>query len=212
MRRVLAACLALSCALPARAGFTAGVLEPVTAGVAAEARRLGLESAAAAPAGAAEESAIAAPAEKGGAERVADFARLRFLAWRAAARGASGVWFKLPAVDPAAYPEEWQALARVARELAAARPVLDEGAPASAPFAVPAGVLARSWTRGGRRYALLVNDGAGPAALDAGALAEWRALFAARSDPRLVLPACGEASCLPPGGVLWLEGRPLAGL
>lgn len=205
MRRALAAVLlAAACAAPAFAGFSAGVLEPVSPRVAAEAERLGLAIASAAPAGAAVES--------GGQERVADWSRLRFLLWRAAAQGASGAWFKLPAGDLLDYPEEWQAVARVARELRSLRTIIDDGAAAPAPFAAPPGILVRSWTRSGRRYVLLVNVSASPLPIETELLEPWRALFSVRADARQILPGCGQSSCLPPEGVLWLEGRLGSGL
>jgi hypothetical protein len=105
------------------------------------------------------------------------------------------------------YPEEWQAVARVARELVLMRPVLEEGEAAPLPFPAPGGLESRAWRFAGRRYVLLVNPSAGPVPLEPGLLEPWRALFAVRSDPRQDLAACGSALCLPPGGVLWLEGR-----
>ncbi len=191
----------------ARAAFVVGLLEPVTPRVAARAASLGLASAAVAPRGADGESA--------GEIRVDDWTRLRFLTARALARSREGVFFRLPG-SPAGrdildYPEEWQALSRVARELRAVRPVLDEGAPAAAPFSVP-GVEARAWSRSGRLYVLLVNVSGGPVPLDGAALSSWRALFEARSAPAENLLPCAAGLCLPAEGVLWLEGRLLSGL
>lgn len=198
MRPALAALLLILSSAAAAAGFNAGVLDPA-APHAAEVQRLGFEAAAEAPAGAAVESA--------GKERMADHAKLRFLLWRAVAQGASGIWFQLPGGNLLGYPEEWQALARLARELRAARPIIDGGAAGPTPFPAPPGVFVRSWTRYGRRYVLLVNASAAPAPLPADLLEPWRAMFAVRADARQLLPTCGRALCLPPEGVLWLEGR-----
>jgi hypothetical protein len=201
---------AAACSPEPRPAFPVGFLEPVPARVAAEARRRGLEIAAQAPTGAAIVSA-ALPFKDGGGEAAADWARLRFLAARAIAGGSAGVFLRLPRTqdgrDLLDYAEEWQAVERVARELLLMRPIMQDGAPASAPFAVPAGIELRAWSFRGRRYALLVNSSGAPLPLEQKSLEPWRALFAVRSDAREILAACGTASCLPPEGVLWLEGR-----
>lgn len=161
-----------------------------------------------APAGSPEESAAAIGAD--GTLRLEDFTRLRFLAARAAAAGAPGVTFRLPAPSPLEahdYPEEWQAMRRLAREAAQWHDVA-RGAPAAPPFAAP-GLLARAWSRHGRRYALLVNDTAAPLPLDPALLAPWRALFEVRADAREALRPCPAGLCLEPGRALWLESRPL---
>lgn len=105
-------------------------------------------------------------------------------------------------------PEQWQAILRALREPAAMRPVLEAGRPSDPPFASASGIESASWSYRGRRYALLVNVTDGPARLDEEALAPWRSLFEARSDPRHVLPPCGAGRCLLPGTALWLESRP----
>jgi len=205
MRRLLLpmALLAAACAPKPQRAFPVGLLGPLSARVAAEAGRLGLETAQTPPAGAAEISA-------GGTETF-DWARLRLLGARAAASGASGVYFRLPSVpsgrDALDYPEEWQAVARVARELVLMRPIMEGGETAAPPFAVPAGMESRAWGFEGRVYTLLVNPSAKPLRLDDGSLAGRRALFAVRADARQDLAVCGAGRCLPPGGVLWLEGR-----
>jgi len=251
MRRAFlaAAILGAACSGGPDRPFTVGVLEPVPARVAAEARRLGLAVLARAPAGAAVESAAASgqagaahgkqrislesPVRRSfrsaahGEQRIslespvrrsfrsaapmADFGRLRFLAARAIVSGSAGVFFRLPGTpagtDILDYPEEWQAVVRVAREALAARPILEKSVPAPAPFVVPDGIAVRAWTLAGRRYALLVNISGAPEPLDEGVLAPWRALFAVRSDARELLAPCGRRRCLPAEGVLWLEGR-----
>jgi hypothetical protein len=209
VRRLLpaAALLLASCAPEPLRIFTAGVAGPVNARVAAEARRLGLAVEPVAPSGAAVEDV----ADEAG--RVAPFGRLRFLAGRAVAGGSESLWFRLPPPpagrDLLDFPEEWQAFARLARELEALRPVLEAGAASGLPFAPPPAVSGRAWSYAGRRYVLLVNRLPVDVPVDPTALAGWRALFEARADPREALPVCGPASsCLPPEGVLWLEGPP----
>jgi hypothetical protein len=193
-----------------RRAFPVGFLEPVSPRVAGEARRAGLEIAAQAPADAAVVPA-SLPVKAGDGEVAADWATLRFLAARAIAGGSAGVFFRLPRTpidhDLLEYPEEWQAVDRVSRELLAVQPIVRGGAPAPAPFAVPAGIELRAWTFHGRGYALLVNSSGGPLPLEEKTLAPWRALFAVRSDARQLLAPCGTARCLAPDGVLWLEGR-----
>jgi hypothetical protein len=201
-----AAVLALiSCAPAPRRPFSVGLAGPVTPRLAAEARRLGLSADENPPAGSSVEAS--APAVGPAFPR----ARLRFLAARAVARGASGVYFLPPAAesgDILDFPEEWQALARVFRELLSARPLIETGEPREPEAGLPAGVEARAWLWRGRRYLLIVNSSTSPAPLPSALLAERRALFAARADAREALAPCGpDLRCVPPEGVLWLEGR-----
>lgn len=189
--------------------FPAGVAGPMSPRLRAEALRLGYDAVDAPPAGAAIERA----GDEDDHTLSAD--RLRFLAARAAYRGTAGVFFlppRLPAgLDWADYPEEWQAASGVLRELHAMRPVLERGLPAPLPFPVAQGLFARAWSRGGRTYVLVLNPTSFPMPLDGAALAGRRALFRPRSDPRETLERCGRGVCLPPQGVLWLEGRLLSG-
>jgi hypothetical protein len=209
-RAVLAALLAAAACSPRpRRAFPLGLLEPLSPGAAAEARSLGLEIAARAPQGAAEVPA-AFPVKDGG-EEVADLSRLRFLTARAIAEGSDGVFLRLPPApagrDLLEYFEEWQAVERVFRELLAVRPIMRGGAPAPAPFAVPAGIELRAWAFRGRRYVLIVNPSDGPLPIEERDLSPWRTLFAVRSNARESLVPCGPGACLPPEGILWLEGR-----
>ena len=201
---------AAACSPDPRRAFPVGFLEPVSPRVAGEARRSGLEIAAQAPAGAAVVPA-ALPVNAGRGEVAADWGALRFLAARAIAEGSAGVFFRLPPTpagrDLLDYPEERQAVDRVSRELLAVQPIMRGGAPAPAPFAVPAGIELRAWSFRGRAYALLVNSSGGPRPLEEKSLAPWRALFAVRSDARELLTPCGTGRCISPDGVLWLEGR-----
>ncbi|MDX6769394.1 MAG: hypothetical protein SF051_07665 [Elusimicrobiota bacterium] len=208
MRRLLPALLLAlaACSPEPRRAFRVGLLGPLEAKGLAEAARLGLVVALEAPAGAAVEPAADADG------RTKPASALFFAATRAAVRGSVGVYF-VPPPFPATYgwtdyPEEWQAMARTARRLAALRPVIEAGADAPAPFAAAPGLEVRAWRLRGRRYAALVNDTASPLPVDAAALAPWRALFEPRADAREALSACAGGLCLPPGRALWLEGRP----
>lgn len=213
MRRsvLLAAALAAACSPEPRRAFPVGIAGPVSPRVAAEAGRLGLAVTDSPPRGAAIEPAGVPGTTPGGAEMMANWEALRFLAARAAVKGAGGLFFRLPATpegrDLLDYPEEWQALARAFRELQAMRPVIEGGLDAPAPFAAPPGTEARAWSRHRRRYVLLVNSSGADAAFDGDDLAPWRALFEVRSDARKVMRPCGAKFCLPPGRALWLEGR-----
>ncbi|MDD5304790.1 MAG: hypothetical protein PHS14_16970 [Elusimicrobia bacterium] len=206
-KRALAAgllALASACAPEEPRGFELGLLSPAGPGVETAARAAGMTVRAAAPAGA---ESFGAREE----DRMADWSRLRLLVARAAVRGRSGAFFTLPDYPdgrgPADYPEEWQALARVARETAAMRPVLEHGREAAVPLTLPDGVEARAWRFQGRLYVLLVNADSPSAAIPEQSLEPWRALFEVRADARDLLVACGGGRCLPAGRAVWLEGR-----
>lgn len=206
MRRIVAAALlalAAACAPERSREFELGLIGPVGPGVASAARAAGMTIRDAAPEGSDMRSA--------GAERMADWAELRLLAAQAALEGRSGVFFTLPKTadgrELTAYPEEWQALARVARETAAIRPILESGLEAAVPFPVPKGVQARAWRYQGRVYALLVNDTGAEIAVSSEDFRPWRALFEVRADARDLLAPCAAGRCVPAGRVLWLEGR-----
>lgn len=215
MRRILAAALlaGAACAPEKSRDFELGLLGPVGPGVEAAARAAGMSIRETPPNGA---DALSAGVPIAGAsgrseERLADWSRLRLLVAGAAVRGRTGVFFTLPLAkdgrELTAYPEEWQALARVARETSAMRPILEGGIETAAPFGVPAGVETRAWRFQGRPYVLLVNDTELPVPIDPESLKPWRALFEVRADARDLLPACGTGRCLPAGRVIWLEGR-----
>jgi hypothetical protein len=203
-----------ACSPHRNAPFGIGFVGPVTPRVAAAARNAELSVAATAPDGAA--TIPAGVPRRDGSEVTADFARLRVLTAAAIAEGASGIFFRLPRAangrDYLEYAEESQAVDRVVRELLAVRPIMENGAPATAPFAVPAGVEFKAWSWQGRRYVLLANPSRADVPLDGNALEPWRALFAVRADPRESLIPCGAGRCLPAGDALWLEGRLLPDL
>lgn len=216
MRKALAAALLLAsaaCAPEKIRPFEIGLIGPVGPGVGAAARAAGLTVREAAPEGADIYDAAVAVKDASGREgaRLADWSSLRLQVALAAARGRTGVFFLLPKSPEGReltdFPEEWQALSRLARETGALRGILESGAEAEAPFPAPPGVEVRAWRFQGRLYVLLVNGGAAPAALDPEALKPWRALFEVRADPRDLLVACGGARCLSGERALWLEGR-----
>jgi hypothetical protein len=216
VRPLLAAALlalASACAPEKAREFELGLIGPVGPGVASAARAAGMTVREEAPAGAdALSAAVVLPGAAWRAEeRLADWSSLRRLVARAAVRGRAGVFFILPrspeGKELTDFPEEWQALARVASETAALRPVIESGVAADAPFPLPAGVEGRAWRYRGRLYLLLVADSADGAAIPAESLTPWRALFEVRADPRDVLPPCAGGHCLPAGRALWLEGR-----
>lgn len=211
MRTFLAAALLLAaCAPEPQRAFELGLIGPAGPGVEAAARAEGLVVVAAVPERAdLHHAGVPLPASS--EERMADWSRLRLLVSLAAVRGRAGVFFTLPKAAPGReltnYPEEWQALARVARETAALRPILESGLEAPAPFPTPEGVAVRAWRYRGRLYLLLVNEAARPAPLAVDDLKPWRALFEARADARELLVPCGSGRCLPGERAIWLEGR-----
>lgn len=201
--RLLLAVLLLACAPEKAREFELGLIGPVGPGVAAAAREEGMSIRAEAPPG--------AEAVSAGAERLDAFAALRLEVARAAVRGRTGLFFVLPKTPEGKeltdFPEEWQALARAAREARAMRPILEAGRDAPLPFPLPAGAEGRAWRHQGRVYVLLVNDSPAAVPFDPESLASRRALFEVRADAREALSACPAGSCLAPGQVLWLEGR-----
>ena len=200
----LAAMLA-ACSPEPRRAFPIGLQGPVSPRVSAEATRLGLVVAEPTPEGAVVEAAAAVSGV------AADWRTLRLLSARAAVNGSGGFFFQLPSMsagrDILDFPEEWQAPARVLRELQAVRPVLEDGLDTPLPFIVPTGAAARAWVFRRRVYVLLVNPSVVDAPFDPDALRTWRALFEVQSDARQVLSPCGAKRCLAPGAALWLEGR-----
>lgn len=214
MRLLLASLLALTaaCTPPKARSFRLGIIGPIGPRAAAAARAAGLPVVSEAPEGAETLSAGVVSRDASGAEseRIADWSLLRLLTARAAVRGRAGVFFTLPKPiegrEAADYPEEWQALARVARETAALRPILESGVEAPAPFSA-AGVEARAWRFRGRLYVLLVNDSGADAAVREEDFRPWRALFEVRADARELLAPCSAGRCLAAGRALWLEGR-----
>lgn len=215
MKRLLAAVLlaAGACAPEKAREFELGLIGPVGAGVARAARASGLSIREAAPEGAdaAPAAVVLSSSSWRTEERLADWAALRQLVARAVVRGRRGVFFVLPATPAGKelthYPEEWQALERVARETSALRPIIESGVPADEPFPLPEGVEGRAWRFRGRLYLLLVNDSRAAAPLPVDALKPWRALYEVRADAREVLSPCPAGRCLPAGRALWLEGR-----
>lgn len=214
MRRLLAAALlaAAACAPEKAREFEVGLIGPVGPGAGAAARAAGLAIREAAPEGAdMHHAGVPVAGVSRADERMADWSHLRLLVARAAAAGRTGVFFTLPKTgdgrEANSYPEEWQALARVARETAAIRPVLEAGLENDVPFEVPDGVESRAWRFRGRLYVLLVNNTQAEAPIETEVLKPWRALFEVRADARDLLVACKGGRCLPARRVLWLEGR-----
>ena len=85
------------------------------------------------------------------------------MTYGAIVQGAQGVWyFSYSRPDGRALadtPEEWLAVTETTRELAALRPILEDGTPLPPPFTInPAGSLAaRAWRCRGRDYVVVLN-------------------------------------------------------
>ncbi|MEK7389807.1 MAG: hypothetical protein AAB036_08910 [Elusimicrobiota bacterium] len=204
MRRCLSAALlavSVACACETALGFELGLLTPVPAGMESAARTAGVSLHAAVPEG--------ADTQLLGAGSLDSWAHLRFLVARAAVKGRKGLVLAFPpgSKDLSVYPEEWQALARVAREIAVMRPIMEAGVETPVPFAVPAGASARAWLYKRRLYVLMVNESSRAVPIAEETVRPWRALFEVRTDARDLLIPCAISRCLGAQQVLWLEGR-----
>ncbi len=146
--------------------------------------------------------------------RFPDIAEMRFMAYHAVLEGARGIWFysfaKPYGKNLEAFPEEWFALSSVAGELAAMRPIFEQGAPEHLPFTPgPGGVLAKAWRYHGRDYVVMTSPG--PVVMrmvpEEVLGTRWRPLFESRRDQRDLLVQVGAQYYLPPYRVLVLESR-----
>lgn len=147
--------------------------------------------------------------EEGDIPHLPPYRELRLRSYLAIVRGVRGLFYhsarrrgRWGLLD---FPEEWQVLLRLGRELKALQPVLERGEALPSPWTAP-GIESRRWRLGGRDYAVLLNDGPARACLPEAPLRAWRPLFEVRRDLRDVLPSGQGVVCLDPGRVLALEG------
>ncbi|MBI4677465.1 MAG: hypothetical protein HY748_07775 [Elusimicrobia bacterium] len=145
--------------------------------------------------------------------RFPTFDEIRFMSYDSILSGAGGLfYFRLPVPGGETlldYPERWQALARVTRELKLLQPVLEGGRPAALPFPPnPDGPSGRAWTHRGRSTLVLANRkrNAFQKVPDEALGSEWRPLFSLRRETRELLKMIGKAHYLRPHQVLVLEG------
>lgn len=144
--------------------------------------------------------------------RFPDHFEIRFMSYLAILHGARGLFyftFRKPGGKTLLdYPEQWQALARVTREIKSLQPILEKGGLSPLPFPPdPDGVEARTWRYRGRDYCVILNRKGGmmqrvPDELLSGS---WRPLFEPRRDPRDLLKKAGRAWYLRPYQVMVFE-------
>ncbi|MBI3289040.1 MAG: hypothetical protein HYZ74_05945 [Elusimicrobia bacterium] len=140
-------------------------------------------------------------------------AEIRFMSYVSVLHGARGLFYfaltkkKKTLFD---YPELWQAVSGVTREMRRMQPIFERGRGIPLPFAIPTGGLeAGAWRHRGRDYVVLVNrrarrDWRVPAEILDG---RWRARFASADDPKALLRRFGSAYYLRAQDVLVLESR-----
>lgn len=145
--------------------------------------------------------------------RFPDHAEIRFMSYLSVVHGATGLfYFTLTKKEKTLfeYPELWQAVARVAREVRAIRPIFERGTRVALPFPPdPDGPEARAWHYRGREYVVILNrKGGAYQKMPEELLADrWRPLFEARRDPKELLKSMKGAHYLRPYQVMVLESR-----
>ncbi len=126
--------------------------------------------------------------------------QVRYMTYLAVARGAQGIFYFTydgsDGIPLPSRPERWGIYQRLAAELNALRPALEDGAPGVLPPGLDARLASRAIKRGGDNYLLLLNPAATALPLNAKALAGYRPLF----EMNRALPPA-----LPPQAVLVLE-------
>lgn len=138
---------------------------------------------------------------------------IRFMSYLSVLHGARGIFFyRLTKPGPSTlfeYPEEYQAVARVARELRALQPVFEGGKPVPLPFGLTPGLEARAWRYRMRDYVLVLNRNKGTPAKMPGELLRkrWRPLFENRRFAKGLLSAKEDGGRLLPYDVMVLEGN-----
>ena len=143
--------------------------------------------------------------------RFPSFSEIRLMTYLSLVHGADGLFYytlhKRGGGDLMAWPEQWQALARVVREVAALRPALERGGSVAVSETDP-GVEAKSWRQLGRETVIVLNRTPISRAFPEAFLGpQWRPLFEARRDPRDLLLTSEKGPLLRPYQVLVLERR-----
>ncbi|MFH2204844.1 MAG: hypothetical protein ABIJ96_17150, partial [Elusimicrobiota bacterium] len=146
--------------------------------------------------------------------RFPSYDEIRFMSYLSIVHGAKGLFYftlKKPGGRNLLedFPEQWQALARVVREIKTLQPVLEKGE--GIPFPAPLnemGLEGKAWSYRGTSFAILVNRSTSPVALPGEFLdASWRPLFEARRDPRDLLAEKSGRWLLPRYRVMAFEKR-----
>lgn len=146
--------------------------------------------------------------------RFPNHAEIRFMSYLAIAHGARGLFYftfeKSGGLTLFDYPEQWQAVVRVVREIKALQPVLEKGKPIDLSFEFEEpGLEAKVWRYRGRDYVIVLNRKKDRDALFPKELLDfhWRPLFEVRRDPRDLLKKSGDSWYLPPYQVMVFESR-----
>lgn len=142
--------------------------------------------------------------------RFPDHYEIRFMSYLSVLHGARGLfYFTLGKQGKTLYdfPELWQAVARVSREMRAMRPIFESGAPQRLPFEPDPNLEARAWRYRGRDYVVIANRRAKfqQKVPDELLKREWRPLGETRRDPRELLKAAYGAYYLRPYQVMVFE-------
>lgn len=145
--------------------------------------------------------------------RFPDHAEIRLMSYLAVLHGARGLFFyTMKRGDGSSlldWPELWQAVARVAREMRAMQPIWSENRRIPLPFEPnPDGVEAGGWRWRGRDYIVIANRHPDRLLKVPETLLRrrWRPLFEPRRDARELLHPAQGAFYLQPGRVLVFEG------
>lgn len=142
-------------------------------------------------------------------------AEIRFMSYLAVMHGARGLfYYRLQKGEAAVetlleYPELWQAVSRVAREMGAMKPIFAANRLVALPFASDTvSPEARAWEFGGRLYVVLANRSSTASARvpDMLLTGQWRPLFEMRRDPRELLEKQPDGFYLSPLRVMVFEG------
>ncbi|MCX5796867.1 MAG: hypothetical protein NTY77_15335 [Elusimicrobia bacterium] len=146
--------------------------------------------------------------------RFPDAHEIRFMTYHSILSWAKGIWYftytKPDQTTLPDTPEEWIAVTGVVHELAALRPIFEDGKPAYLPFPPePDGALARAWRYHWRDYVIIANPWpktmvrVPPELLKM----DWRPLFEMRRYQKELLQKSGEDYYLPPYRVMVFESR-----
>ena len=120
-------------------------------------------------------------------------AEIRFMSYLSVLHGARGLFYFTLAKKGKTlfdYPELWQAVSGVSREIREMRPIFESGERIRLPFPIPTGGLeAAAWRHRGCEYLVLVNRTRDRQwKVPAEALEpRWRTIFAVQSNPRELL-------------------------
>ncbi len=142
--------------------------------------------------------------------RFPDHFEIRFMSYISVLHGARGLFYFTLAKQGKTlfeYPELWQAVARVSREMKAMQPIFERGTPMRLPFAPDVNLVARAWRYHGRDYVVILNRRKmfQQKVPDALLSREWRPLAEDRRDPRDLLKSAYGAWYLKPYQVMVFE-------